>query len=408
MKKCLSLLLVLLLCAGCALAEEELAIVHATDMHYFSPALHDGGPYFMEILEAGDGKVTHYSSELMQAFVRQMLTLMPDAIILTGDLTLNGEPQSHAELAAMLTPLKEAGIRVLALSGNHDAQANAWYITDNEAWVLEPLADDQFDDVYAAFGYDDALSRDTVSHSYVAELSPQVRVLLVDVNTNGTSGTVAQETLAWIESQLIAARDAGATVIAATHQPALIHNPMFTFGYVINNAGNLTALLRQYGVTLNLAGHLHMQHIAQEDGLTEIVTSSLAVSPLQYGVVRITDGRLRDYATQSVDVSGWAAAEGLADPVLADFAAYAADFFDRVSLGSVYGFLESSGLAEEIQARMLDFVLTLNADYFAGTRQPDTDQEAWTLWQIHGQQSFLLNYMESMLQVTQPMNAHTF
>ena len=309
MKKCLSLLLVLLLCAGCALAEEELAIVHATDMHYFSPALHDGGPYFMEILEAGDGKVTHYSSELMQAFVRQMLTLMPDAIILTGDLTLNGEPQSHAELAAMLTPLKEAGIRVLALSGNHDAQANAWYITDNEAWVLEPLADDQFDDVYAAFGYDDALSRDTVSHSYVAELSPQVRVLLVDVNTNGTSGTVAQETLAWIESQLIAARDAGATVIAATHQPALIHNPMFTFGYVINNAGNLTALLRQYGVTLNLAGHLHMQHIAQEDGLTEIVTSSLSVSPLQYGVIRVKGGQLIDYATQVVDVSGWAAAE---------------------------------------------------------------------------------------------------
>lgn len=408
MKTLLALLMVLTLTFSCALAEDEMIIVHATDMHYFSPALHDGGTYFMEILEAGDGKVTHYTPQLMQAFVRQMLQLMPDAIILTGDLTLNGEPQSHAELAEMLLPLKEAGIRVLALSGNHDAQASAWYIVDNEAWVLEPLMDDQFVDVYAAFGYDDALSRDTASQSYVAELSPQVRVLLVDVNTNGTSGTVAQETLAWIEAQLADARQAGVTVIAATHQPALMHNPMFTFGYVINNADRLTALLRQYGVTLNLAGHLHMQHITQEEGLTEIVTSSLSVSPLQYGVIRMKDGQLIDYATQPVDVSGWAAAQGLMDPVLADFPAYARDFFDRVSLGTVDDFLASTGLPAETQARMLDFVLTLNADYFAGARHPDTDTDAWALWQTHGQQSFLLRYMESMLEVTRPMNRHTF
>ena len=47
------------------------------------------GDYEQQI-EGADGKVTHYTPQIMRAFVDEMLTLLPDAIILSGDLTLNG------------------------------------------------------------------------------------------------------------------------------------------------------------------------------------------------------------------------------------------------------------------------------------------------------------------------------
>ena len=75
MKKALSLILCMLVClAGISvLADEDLTIVHVTDMHYLSPALTDYGEVFMEIIENADGKVTHYTPQLTAVFVEEML-----------------------------------------------------------------------------------------------------------------------------------------------------------------------------------------------------------------------------------------------------------------------------------------------------------------------------------------------
>ena len=60
MKKLISLMLCLLLClsAAFAMADDQLTIVHVTDMHYLSPTLTDYGESFMALIEDGDGKVT--------------------------------------------------------------------------------------------------------------------------------------------------------------------------------------------------------------------------------------------------------------------------------------------------------------------------------------------------------------
>ena len=148
MKKLLALILSLLLCLPCipARADETLTIVHATDMHFLSPALTDYGESFMEIIEGADGKVTHYTPQIMQAFVDEMLMLLPDAIILSGDLTLNGAKQSHTDLIKILQPLTEAGIQVLALPGNHDTNTAGYQFTGDQVTLVDVIEDADFDD----------------------------------------------------------------------------------------------------------------------------------------------------------------------------------------------------------------------------------------------------------------------
>ena len=399
MKKLLALILSLLLCLPCipARADETLTIVHATDMHFLSPALTDYGESFMEIIEGADGKVTHYTPQIMQAFVDEMLMLLPDAIILSGDLTLNGAKQSHTDLIKILQPLTEAGIQVLALPGNHDTNTAGYQFTGDQVTLVDGIEDADFDDMYAAFGYDDALSRDTASMSYVAELSPKVWCLLVDVNANGTSGTALDETLLWMEAQLARAQREGITVIAVSHHPAIVHNGMFTFGYVVSNNTKLLVLYKEYDVPLSLCGHLHMQHITSSHDTLEIAASSLAVAPNQYGILTANGNQLIAYETKPLDVAGWATRTGQDDPNLLNFAAYSSEFFNRNTYGSVQAMLAGSSISAEEQQLLTDFVVTLNAQYFAGKRTITAEDPAWALWQKYFTGSFFTEYIDSML-----------
>lgn len=379
-------------------APRDLTIVHVTDMHYLSPGLTDYGEYFMSLIAAADGKVTHYTPQLMQAFVDEMLAMAPDAIILSGDLTLNGATRSHEELTALLRPLTEAGIQVLAMSGNHDTNGTGYQFSGSEVVPVEGLLDEEFDDYYADFGYAQAIARDETSMSYVAQLSPEVWCLMLDVNSNGTAGTVNKGTLAWIEEQLKQAQAAGITVISVTHQPALVHHSMFTFGYTINNSTQLLELYEGYQVPLNLCGHLHMQHVGRAGPLVEIAASSLAVSPNQYGVLRVKDGRLADYAMQQTDVSAWAARTGQSDPNLLAFAAYSAGFFDQTARNQVEATLADAALAQQERAQMTAFAIELNAGYFAGRHTVSADDPARALWEERFPNSFFTYYMRTILE----------
>lgn len=409
MKRLIWLLGCLLMMAAGVCAAEELTIVHVTDMHYLSPALTDYSDAFMQVIEDADGKVTHYTPQLMQAFVDEMLFLGPDAVILSGDLTFNGATQSHKDLAALLQPLKEAGIQVLSLPGNHDANSTGYQFVGDEVYLVESLEDADFDNVYLSLGYAGAAARDTASMSYLTEISDKVWCLLVDTNANGTAGTVLEETFAWIESQLIRAQRQGATVIAVSHQPVLIHNPLFTFGYVINNAERLQQLYAQYGVHVNLCGHLHMQHVARAGDLTEIAASALAVAPNQYGILRLQDGQLSEYVMQATDVAAWAEKTNQTDENLKNFAAYSQDFFDQTTVHQLEQMFQGSAIDAESQAQMTEFAVRLNREYFSGTRATTADDPAWQLWQEHAGGTFFAYYMNSILQEeAQQMTAVSF
>ena len=391
MKKTLFLLLSLLMVFCCAQAE-GVRLVEASDLHILSRKLVEDEDVLMRILRTADGKVTHYTPEICRAFVDQMLAEKPDAVLLSGDLTLNGSFESHQELIEILTPLKEAGIPVLVIPGNHDETGIAYRFPTGGPAPVIGMDEADFKAAYADFGYNDARSRDENTFSYMYEVSPDVWVLAVDVNSVTPWGSVQPETLAWMEGQLQEAQQAGAQVIGMTHQNLMVHFSMFTFGYQINNARQLQELYDRYGVRLTLSGHMHLQHIAQSGGVTEITTSALAVWPQHYGVITVADG-VAAYQAVPLDVAAWAAREGLTDSNLLDFGRYAAQFFDDTTTGKQADRMASIEADEEIKARMLDFVRIFNRSQFAGYLVEPIDMDELALWEEHMPSAFFTHYM---------------
>ncbi|HIT30139.1 MAG TPA: metallophosphoesterase [Candidatus Scatomorpha stercoravium] len=336
-------------------APEEIRLAVATDPHYLADELTDFGECYMRVVTDADGKAMPRITELMRAFASEMAREGPDALIITGDLTFNGERLSHERLAEKLGGIEAAGVPVYVIPGNHDLENPAAARFEGGGYELvDSVTAEEFAEIYSDFGYSEAISRDGRSLSYTARIAPGLRLLCVDVNASQSAEWVSEGSLEWIESELAAARAAGDRVIAASHQNLYMHNPLFLSGYTIANSAQLEALYAEYGVIANLSGHIHLQHTRSER-VPELVTSSLAVSPNQYGLITVT-GSGCAYRVKSVDAGG-------------DFAEWSAGFFHDTAV--------SQALAElgdyDNAAALAEFYASANAKYFAGR----PDEIAW-------------------------------
>ena len=104
---------------------EGCRLLLASDIHYLSKSLTDFGDGFSYKVEHGDGKVVNYIWEITDAFIEAVEKEKPDLVILSGDLTLNGERQSHLDFAEKLEEIEDAGIPVIVIPGNHDINNTA-------------------------------------------------------------------------------------------------------------------------------------------------------------------------------------------------------------------------------------------------------------------------------------------
>lgn len=372
----------------------------ATDLHYISPALTDHGAYFTNMIASGDGKLVMYIEEITDAFVSEVIDAKPDCLILSGDLTFNGARKSHEDIAAKLRKIDQSGIPVLVLPGNHDLYRYSAARFEGDAFTrVESVTSEEFAQIYHDLGFDAAISRDPYSLSYIAEPIPGVRILMLDTNTQSLEGGVTYSTLLWLEKALLRAHDDGAKVIAVSHHNLYAHSSLLYKGYVISNADQLRALYEKYGVAVNLSGHLHIQHTITHHSIPEIATSSLAVSPCQYGMIEFSDGQA-SYSTKAVDVSSWAKANGKNDKNLLSFRQYAAAFFAATASGQSAAQL--SGDSEP--SAMATFLANVNAAYFSGRLDTiDASSPYANRWQESG--AFFGAYIKSILD--EPRVNHT-
>ncbi len=391
-----TLVLLLALFSLPALAqEEECKLMIATDLHYISPDLTDHGAFFTSMIASGDGKMVMYCEEITNAFIEEVIAAKPSGLILSGDLTFNGAKKSHEDLAEKLRRIDGAGIPVFVLPGNHDLYCYAAAKFEGDSYTrVESVTSDEFSAIYHDLGFDEALSRDPYSLSYIAEPMPGVRVLMLDTNTKNMECAVAQNTFAWLESVLADAKADGASVIAVSHQNLYAHSELLYRGYVLANADMLRAIYERYGVAVNLSGHLHMQHTITGSGVPEIATSSLAVSPCQYGIIDIQDGQAQ-YRTRAVDVSSWAQANDKTDANLLRFREYAAGFFSITAINQALPQLSD----DSDPSGMATWLANFNAAYFSGrmdTVDPDTPYAL--RWQEGD--TFFGRYVSSILRET--------
>lgn len=402
-----------------AAEEEEYkppVVVFASDIHYFSPELTDYGEAFETMMKRDDGKVTNYIPQLMDAFTAEMEELQPSAVVLTGDLTLNGEKAGHEALAEKLRVLESKGVKVLIIPGNHDINNyfSASYFGDEKK--VAPIAGpEEFYEIYREFGYDQAISRDEASLSYVYELDEKNWLLLLDSAEyeplNKVGGRIREETMKWMKIQLEEAKNQGIHVVPAAHHNLLKESILYPNDCTLENSQEVIELFESYRLPLYISGHLHLQRVKKhkpEPGepdeayhISEIVADSFAIPPCQYGVLKWSDDGRLSYTTKETDMEKWAANQGITDENLLGFGEYGEQFLTRIISSQVHEKIKN--MPDDVTEKMSRLYGELNRAYCAG--QPiDSGEirtgEAFRLWQRYLPESKLFKEIDEILRDT--------
>ena len=287
MKKFCKLLLICLLLiemTGCK--EKYTRIVVISDLHYLSDSLYNDSPYFDEMIKKADAKITPYSKELLNSLINNMKNLDAEAIVLLGDMSFNGEKVSHEEISAAFNSLN---IPLMAIPGNHDLY-NLYAREYNDAGysVTDTIGKGDFKDLYSS----PYTVKDNVSLSFIYRING-INLLFLDVNASDTADTADDSTLEWIKDNI----NRNERTIAFSHQNLLVHG-LYSEDYLINNAEEVLDLYADLNIKINFTGHIHLQNTVNDKGFTEVATSSMSVSPLQYGVIDIYSDHLEYHTEQ--------------------------------------------------------------------------------------------------------------
>ncbi len=387
--------------------EWESELIVATDIHYLSPELTDKGPGFMSMVENGDGKVVTYIDEITDAFLEEVIARHPNVLLLTGDLTLNGEKQSHEELAQKLKAVEDAGIPVLVIPGNHDINNHqaAGYFGEGRR-PAEFTTPEEFREIYKDFGYDESMSEDDRSLSYIYELDPSTWFLMLDTcqytQKARVGGAIRSETYDWIRYWLEKAWNEDIRIICAAHHNLLDESEIYMDDCTIEHGEQLARILDEWEVPVFLSGHLHVQHAKRyhDEGVWEMVTASLATPDCLYGVMDYTGAEEFHYYTRSVDVGRWAREHHVTEPDLLEFDAFKQPFLLQVFARRALGALsENNELTDIEKDKMADFYAWLCYRYYQGTAcdiaAEAVKDPAWELWSE--QNGELCEYLEYIL-----------
>ncbi len=383
----LLIFLILLPLSACSGATgEEITFMIANDLHYISKSLLGDGEFFRNPQTRADGKLVHYSPEITNAFIAEVIEKKPQALILAGDLTLNGAKVSHSELAAKLMQVKLAGIDVLLIPGNHDFDKTAVDYSGEMLKEAEAATAADFYELYDPL-LPETLSREEGTFNYIYEADEDLWVLMLDTNTL-VECYVMESTFEWLEENLKKARDEEIEVVAVSHQNLYKHSDLLSFGYQLYNGSNVLALYEKYGVKCNFSAHVHIQSITG-DKLPEIVTSALIVTGLHYGEIVSKRGRI-EYAVRSLEVD--VVVDGFAS-----FAEYATFYFEKIAKDQAHSSLDDSFFSPDEVELMAKTYAEINSAYFEGRRIKAKDYaEGVALWRTV-ENSFISKYIDSML-----------
>ena len=224
MKKVLSVILAISLVFGMfamtsVAADDGITITVGNDIHY-NKKYTEGPAKKHNSLNAdfahvsGDDKMTYENFAVISAFLEAAGTNESDCVILPGDLADTGAVEEAKEVAAILREFEaNYGKQVYVVPGNHDLMKTT---------VAE------FEEIYAEFGYNEAIAQHEKTGSYVADLKNDYRLLAIDSNTPGSGKHgINAELVSWVKEQCAKAKADGKKIFAMMHHNLLEH---FIFG----------------------------------------------------------------------------------------------------------------------------------------------------------------------------------
>ncbi len=383
MKKIFVLLLLLSGCSNKLVSKDEyVKVVFANDMHFLSDKLYGNEAYFKEMMENADGKLTEYSTQLMDELSEKVIESDADYFVVAGDLTFNGEKHSLIDIGKYFQKIEQHGISVMVIPGNHDINYPYAYDYSSEGEIIptEQISSETFKNLMDNYGFKEALYTDKETCSYVYELSENLWFIFLDANSVGNYNRIPESTLSWMKEVLEKAE--GKKVVSITHQNLVNQSEVLVSGFTIDNFKEVRDLLMEYGVFDNFSGHVHMQHTSKKDGFSDIAVGSVSVNPLRYVFVRFDLSR-----NFKVELK---ALENLSD--------IAYERFNLVTSKKIEKAFPN--LDENILNIMSEFAVRINRTYFAGeplNKEALLKEKGWELFKEYGKDSNWFNYLHSVL-----------
>ncbi len=247
---------------------KPLKITVLTDTHYYSEKSGTSGKAY-EKASAKSQKLLAGSADLLKSAFDQIAEdNSSDILLISGDVTSDGELTAHEEFIALLREFKSKGKKVYVITATHDfrisGETNAY---DGDNVIKTPTATrDMLFDMYREFGPDEAIAVHRESMSYIVQLCDGYRLFALndDSNLSGKSG-FSDECFEWITAQAEKARNDGQMIIAMTHHPLIAPSPIYELigkGDMLGDYDKRLPQLADLGIQFILTGHTHIHNIS--------------------------------------------------------------------------------------------------------------------------------------------------
>lgn len=271
-----------------------LTLTVISDIHYYSKENGISGKAY-EFANSKSQKLLAQSSEVIDSAFEQILNdKRSNIVLISGDITNNGELNSHREIISKLNKLKSEGKKVYVITATHDFSSNGLseaYQGDKKTTTPAAIRDILFD-MYYEFGPDEALSIHKESMSYIVQLCDGYRLFALndDSNGKGKSG-FSDECFEWIKSNAIKAREENQFIIAMTHHPLIAPSPIYELIGKDDMLGEYKKRIEELtdlGFQFIFTGHTHIHNISSyQSQKGNMLYDICCASPIGYpGVMR--------------------------------------------------------------------------------------------------------------------------
>ncbi|HPB79688.1 MAG TPA: metallophosphoesterase [Sedimentibacter sp.] len=356
--------------------DDSIKMYIVADPHLMSDKLTEDSEVFNKYLNTLD-RMMKYTGVFLDIIEDDVKKNQPDIVVFPGDLTNNGSKVNHLEFEKRLKRIKSTGAKVYVVPGNHDINnEKALYFKDNEIRMTESINEDEFVEIYKSYGYNEAISRDENTLSYLVKPYKNLWLLMLDTTKDypEPGGYINRDTLNWIASCSDMAKEENAEIIVVMHHNLLDHSDIIWEDYTVDNNTSVINTFHECNIQLVLSGHIHIQdvktHTSVETGNTiyDIATSSLPVFTHQYGQLTYSPSRGYDYETIKLNVEEYALKNNIEDENLLSFNEYAEKFFVENLCRTHKDSIGLLDIPDEHKEEVFKTVTEMNKKYFSGYR----------------------------------------
>lgn len=282
----------------------------------------------------GDPKMLAESGSIIDSALDMIEKDRPDLVLVSGDLTKDGEKLGHQNMAKKLRKIeKETNAKVFVINGNHDIYnyQDSCTFENGKKEQAPTTTPADFKEIYGEFGYngeygahyyEPPAGRQAGGLSYSVTVGDYV-IIGIDsgryspdadtgMNTNEhiTAGRIDASLLPWVEDQVKKAIADGKTPIGLMHHGLVPHfskEAELLSEYVVDDWQEAASTLADAGMRYIFTGHMHANDIAEYTSVNgnkiyDLETGSLAAygSPVRTVTIQ-RDQKMTDQSTVQFD-----------------------------------------------------------------------------------------------------------